>query len=117
MNNDMKMGAGVVALMALCCGGPLILSLLASGAVVGALGGVWAGGRLLLLVGGAALVLAAVWLLVHRRAPGTADRVDCCALPASPVDTADRHSAVSQQRSSVGREHVWLESGGRRTSR
>jgi hypothetical protein len=113
MNNDMKLGAGVVALMALCCGGPLILSLLASGAVLGALGGVWAGGRLLLLVGGAALVLAAVWLLVRRRAPGTADGVDCCAAPA---DTADQYFAASQ-RPSVGREQVPLESGGRRTSR
>ena len=113
MNNDMKMGAGVVALMALCCGGPLILSLLASGAVLGALGGVWAGGRLLLLVGGGALAVAAVWLLVRRRVPGTADRVDCCAAPA---DTADQHFAASQ-RPSVGREQAPLESGGRGTSR
>jgi hypothetical protein len=46
MNGETKMGLGLVAAMALCCGGPLILSALASGVVLGSLGAVWDGGRL-----------------------------------------------------------------------
>ncbi len=68
-NNDSKVGLGLVALMALCCGGPLILSLFASGAVLGALGAVWAGGSLLLLLVGGTRVVAAAWLLARRRTP------------------------------------------------
>jgi len=72
-NNDMKMGLGGVALLALCCGAPLILALFASGVVLGGLGTVWAGGRLLWLLGGGALVVVAVWLLVRRRTPRRAE--------------------------------------------
>ena len=114
-SNDSKVGLGVVALMALCCGGPLILSLFASGAVLGALGTVWAGDRLLLLLCGGALVVAAVWLLARRRTQGRAEGVDCCAAPGPPAD-ADRLAAVPL-RPSIRREQVPLETGGRDTSR
>jgi len=70
-NNDSKVGLGLVALMALCCGGPLILSLFASGSRPWPLGAVWAGGSLLLLLVGGTLVVAAAWLLARRRTPGT----------------------------------------------
>jgi hypothetical protein len=38
-----KPGLAAVALMAVCCGGPVFLWLLASGAALGALGSVWSG--------------------------------------------------------------------------
>src|SRR5260370_21024190 len=82
MNGETKRGLGVLGAMALCCGGPLLLSALASGAVMGALGVVWDGSRLLLLLGGGAVVIvAAVWLLARRlTSPAHADAA-CCAAP------------------------------------
>jgi hypothetical protein len=38
MNSETKIGIGMVALVVLCCAGPLVLSLVATGAVLGALG-------------------------------------------------------------------------------
>src|SRR5215813_7331877 len=40
MNREPTIGLGVVVTLALCCAGPIILSLLGSGAVLGALSGV-----------------------------------------------------------------------------
>jgi hypothetical protein len=117
-NNDMKMGLGVVALMALCCGAPLILALFASGVVLGGLGTVWAGGRLLLLLlGGGALVVAAAWLLTRRRTPGTGDGADCCAAPTPPVDTNSVAAVSPPPRPSIVREQVPVESGRQDASR
>ena len=56
VRGDVKLGLAAVALMAVCCGGPVFLSLLASGAALGALGSVWSGGCLLLPVSGALLI-------------------------------------------------------------
>ncbi len=113
----MKMGLGAVALMALCCGAPLILTLFASGVVLGGLSTVWADGRLLLLLGGGALVLAAAWLLARRRTPGTADGADCCAAPASLVDTDGLATISPSPRPSIVREEVPLENGRQDASR
>ena len=68
MRDDVKLGLAAVALMAVCCGGPVFLSLLASGAALGALGSVWSGGRLLLPVSGALLIAAVAWLRLRRYA-------------------------------------------------
>lgn len=97
MSSDAKMGLGIVGALAVCCGGPLILSALASGAVLGALGALWDGGRLVLLAGGAVLIVAAVWLLARRLASPAHPAVDCCAVPMSSPgvghgDTAPVHA-------------------------
>lgn len=42
MNSVSKIGVGLVVLIALCCAGPLVLSLVVSGAVLGALSAIWA---------------------------------------------------------------------------
>jgi len=68
MNGDTKMGVGLVALVALCCAGPLVLSLLASGAVLGALSAIWIEARPMLLAGGAVLIALGAWLLARRHA-------------------------------------------------
>ena len=67
MNSETKIGLGVVALVALCCAGPLVLSLLATGAVLGALSTIWADDRPLLLGSGAIVVALGAWLLARRR--------------------------------------------------
>ena len=77
----MKMGLGAVALMAVCCAGPLLLSVLASGALLGA-PAVWAGARPWFLAGGAVLAVSAVWLL-RRRLIG--DRAQCSVPPRTVV--------------------------------
>jgi hypothetical protein len=86
-NSDAKVGLGVVALMAMCCGGPLILSLLASGAMLGGLSAVWADGRLL-VVPGVVLVVGAMWLLSRRRSSHANESSACSA---TPVPTASTH--------------------------
>jgi hypothetical protein len=78
-NSDTKIGLGIVALMALCCGGPLVLSLLASGAVLGGLGALWSDSRLL-VVPGVVLVVGALWLLLRRRS-AQADESSGCQAP------------------------------------
>ncbi len=80
----MKMGLGAVALMAVCCGGPLVLSVLASGALLGAAAAVWAGARPWLLAGGAVLVVTAVWLLRRRLIGG---RAHCNVPPRTDADS------------------------------
>jgi hypothetical protein len=95
MNSDTKMGLGVVALLALCCAGPLILSLVASGALLGALGGVGVGGRPLVLAGAAVLVGAAGLLLVRRRSSQTDEGAACRTPPAASPLTAEKDGAVS----------------------
>jgi MerT mercuric transport protein len=95
MNSDTKMGLGVVALLALCCAGPLILSLLASGALLGALGAVWVGGRPLVLAVAAVLVGAAGWLLVRRRSSQADEGAACRTPPAALPRTAEKDGAVS----------------------
>jgi hypothetical protein len=66
MNSETKIGIGMVALVVLCCAGPLVLSLVATGVVLGALGAIWAQGRPLLL-GSAAIAIALCGWLVARR--------------------------------------------------
>jgi hypothetical protein len=68
MKSDTGVALGVVAMIALCCGGPLILSLLASGALLSALAAIWPSGRVALLGGATTiLVLTGVWLVARRR--------------------------------------------------
>jgi hypothetical protein len=67
MKSDTGVALGVVAMIALCCGGPLILSLLASGALLSALAAIWPSGRVALLGGATILVLTGVWLVARRR--------------------------------------------------
>ena len=57
MNGGSRLGLGIVALVALCCAGPLVLSLLASGALLGVLSMVLAEGRPLLVVISAVFVV------------------------------------------------------------
>src|SRR5262252_5596592 len=85
-DSDTKIGLAVVALMAVCCGGPLMLSLLASGAVLGGLGALWAGGRLL-LVPGIVLVVGAIWFLSRRRSAQADESSACCATPVPSAGT------------------------------
>ena len=68
MDRDSKFGLGLVALLALCCAGPLVLSLLASGAILGAISAIWVTDRPVLLSGGAVLILLAVALSARRYA-------------------------------------------------
>ena len=67
MNGVSKLGLGIVALVALCCAGPLVLPLLASGALLGVLSTVWTEGRPLLVGGTAVFVVVGAWLLTRRR--------------------------------------------------
>ena len=66
MNSDAKMGLGVVAIVALCCAGPVVLSLLASGAILGAMSAIWATDRPLFLSAGAMLIALGAGLLSWR---------------------------------------------------
>lgn len=68
MNSDTKMGLGLVALLALCCAGPVVVSLLASGAILGAAGAIWAIGRPLFLSGAVALIALGAGLWAWRSA-------------------------------------------------
>jgi MerT mercuric transport protein len=95
MNGDAKIGMGLVALLALCCAGPLILSLLASGALLGAFGAVWVGGRPLFLAGAAVLVGGAAWLLVRRRSSQADESAACCIPRVDSARTAEADEAVS----------------------
>ncbi len=67
MNTSEKLGLGVIAVLGLCCGGPLLLSLLLSGVAVSALGAIWTGYQVLLLVGGVLLVGAVLMHSTTRR--------------------------------------------------
>jgi len=67
MNGGSRLGLGIVALVALCCAGPLVLSLLASGALLGVLSMVLAEGRPLLVVISAVFVVLGAWLVTRRR--------------------------------------------------
>ena len=49
MDSESKSGLGLIALLALCCAGPQVLSLLASGAILGASSAIWVTDRPLLL--------------------------------------------------------------------
>ena len=68
MISDTKMGLGLVAMLALCCAGPVVLSLLASGAILGAMSAIWATDGPLFLSGGAMLIALGAGLLAWRYA-------------------------------------------------
>lgn len=68
MDSESKFGLGLIVLLVLCCAGPLVLSLLASGAILGAISVIWVTDRPLLLSGGAVLTLLGVGLLARRYA-------------------------------------------------
>lgn len=120
MNTDTKTGLGVVAAVALCCGGPLVFSALASGAAFGALGALWDGASRPLLLGtGALLLVAGVWLLArkigsHARADAPS-RVTTVPTPGvhhrlpNPAPTSARHDTFSRNsnREREGREQRW----------
>ncbi len=89
MKSDTAVALGVVAMIALCCGGPLILSLLASGALLGALAAVWSSGRVALLGGATILVLTGVWLVARRRTSSVGGGADWCALPGQASSAAE----------------------------
>jgi hypothetical protein len=118
MSRDAKLGLGIVFLLAVCCGGPLILSLLAAGAGLGALGAAWAGGGrpLLLLSGSMVVVVTAGWLLARRHA-SRADAHAACGAAAGATEAA----AVSDQRPAglptAAREHGPVDGAGQRTAR
>jgi hypothetical protein len=68
MTGESKLGLGLIALLAVCCAGPLVLSLLATGAVLGALSAIWVEDRPLLLGSRAIAVALAASLLARRSA-------------------------------------------------
>lgn len=104
MKNDATIGLGVVGAMALCCGGPLILSALASGAVLGTVGAVLEGGRLLFLGAGAVLIgLAAAWLLARRFASHADGDAACCAPTVASVGSSHQDEGMAHL-ASVGNE-------------
>jgi len=81
MNGDTKIGVGLIGLVALCCGGPLIVSLITSGVLLGALGMLWAGSLLPFLLGSAIVILTGLWLFARRRAIDAPGDAACCAPP------------------------------------
>jgi hypothetical protein len=64
VSNDTRLGLAAVGLVALCCAGSLLVSLIASGAVLGALGALQGSAPLLLAT---AAVLSVAVVLVWRR--------------------------------------------------
>ena len=94
MNSDTKIGVGLVGLMALCCGGPLIVSLITSGVLLGTLGALWAGGELPLALSGAVLVVAGAWLFARRRTVAAAGDAACCAPQTSRASDVDAGESV-----------------------
>jgi hypothetical protein len=99
MKRDIAVGAGVVGMMALCCGAPIIISVLASGAVLGALGTLWSAGRVALLSGAAVLLLAGIWLVARRNSTHRSGAADCCAVPPSTDVTVEPEAAPDAERS------------------
>jgi hypothetical protein len=85
MDTESKFGLGLVAVLALCCAGPLVLSLLASGAILGAISAIWATDRPLLLLGGAMLIAlgAGLWARRYARSRATPRRQDTPAVSRS----------------------------------
>ena len=74
MNNSkggVAMGVGMAGVMALCCGGPVILGLLASGALVGALGAFWSGAGVPIAVAGVVPALEICLRPIRRVRHGT----------------------------------------------
>jgi hypothetical protein len=45
MTGELKTGLAITVALALCCAGPIVLALLGSGAVLGALSALWPDGR------------------------------------------------------------------------
>lgn len=70
MNGETKIGLGAVVLLALCCAGPVVLSLVGSGAALAALSAIWADDRPLLLASALLLVGVGATLLARRNGPG-----------------------------------------------
>jgi len=97
MNGDTKIGLGLVGLLALCCGGPVIVSLITSGVLLGAVGTLWAGGELPFLLGGAVLVLAGLWLVARRRALDPPGSAACCTRQSSSASGFDADKSVPRR--------------------
>jgi hypothetical protein len=79
MNDETKLGLAAVGLMVLCCAGPLLLSLLASGAVLAVLGGLQTSVPLLVV----AAILGAIGVLLVRRGRSSGSAGSCPAPPRS----------------------------------
>ena len=88
MDRDSKFGLGLIALVGLCCAGPLVLSLLASGAILGAISTIWVTDRPLLLSGGVMLLVLGAALSARRYSRAKA--------------TSRRRSTPAESRSSAG---------------
>jgi hypothetical protein len=99
MKRDIAVSAGVVGVMALCCGAPIIISVLASGALLGALGAVWSAGRVALLSGAAVLLLAGMWLVARRASTNASSAADCWAVPPSTDVRVELEAAPDAERS------------------
>ncbi len=94
---DVAIGLGVVGAFAVCCGAPIIISMLASGAVLGAVGLVWLNGRVVLLSGAAVLLVTGLWLRARRRTSHVGGGPDCCA-PLKSVDGGAQAEQASGER-------------------
>ena len=81
MDSESKFGLGLIALLALCCAGPLVLSLVASGAILGAISAIWATDRRLLLSGGGMLIALGAGTSRRRNTPGTTAGEPCDCVP------------------------------------
>jgi hypothetical protein len=75
MNSETRNGLGLVFALALCCAGPIIVSLLGSGVVFVAMSGVWANARPLLMGMGALLVIIGILVLALAKRARVAQRV------------------------------------------
>ena len=93
---DLAIGLGVVGVFALCCGAPTMISVLASGAVLGTIGAVWSTGRVVLLSSAAALMVLGMALVARRIGSRAIGPTDCCALPMA-ADGDERIATTSAQ--------------------
>ena len=84
MSQDGKVGLIAVGLVVVCCAGPLVLSVLASGAVLGALGALH-GSAPLLVVAAAILGAVGVLLVRRRRSSGSEGR---CPAPSRSAEAS-----------------------------
>jgi hypothetical protein len=74
MNSESRIGLGLVVAVALCCVGPLALSLIGSEAALSVLSGLWPDVRVPLMGLGALLVIVGILVLRPRQRGSPSDK-------------------------------------------